>query len=49
MEQHGESGKINISQSTYELVKDKFQCTFRGQITAKNKGALNMYFVEQEL
>ena len=27
MEQNSEAGKINISQTTYELVKDKFNCT----------------------
>jgi class 3 adenylate cyclase len=48
MEQNSEPGKINISQTTYELVKDKFNCTYRGEITAKNKGELNMYFVEKE-
>ena len=46
MEQNSEPGKINISQSTYELVKDKYNCTFRGKILAKNKGEVNMYFVE---
>ncbi len=45
MEQHGESGKINISETTYQLVKDKFDCTYRGEIHAKNKGAVKMYFV----
>ena len=45
MEQHGESGKINISETTYELIKDKFSCTYRGEIHAKNKGAVKMYFV----
>lgn len=45
MEQNGEEGKINISQSTYEIVKDKFTCTFRGEIDAKNKGRMRMYFV----
>ena len=49
MEQNSESGKVNISQSTFELIKDKFACTYRGQITAKNKGELNMYFVDKEL
>ena len=48
MEQSSESGKINISEFTYELIKDRFNCTFRGQITAKSKGAMNMYFVEGE-
>lgn len=46
MEQHGEEGKINISGSTYELVKSKFRCTHRGKIEAKNKGEIDMYFVE---
>jgi class 3 adenylate cyclase len=46
MEQNSEVGKINISQSTYELVKDKFTCTYRGKIDAKNKGQIDMYFVE---
>ena len=46
MEQNSEAGKINISESTYQLVKDKFTCTYRGEINAKNKGALGMYFVE---
>ncbi len=45
MEQNSEAGKINISQSTYDLVKDKFNCIYRGEIDAKNKGMLKMYFV----
>ena len=47
MEQNSERGKINISQATYELIKDKFECTPRGAVTAKNKGELDMYFVEK--
>jgi adenylate cyclase len=46
MEQKSEAGKINISQTTYELVKDRFACTYRGEIEAKNKGMMKMYFVE---
>ena len=46
MEQNSEPGKINISQTTYELVKGKFNCTYRGELEAKNKGKLKMYFVE---
>jgi len=45
MEQNSEAGKINISQSTYQLVKDKFACEYRGEIEAKNKGRMKMYFV----
>lgn len=45
MEQSSEGGRINISGSTYELVKGDFACTFRGKIEAKGKGAVDMYFV----
>ncbi len=45
MEQSGEVGKINISGSTYQLLKDKFMCTHRGKISAKNKGEIDMYFL----
>jgi class 3 adenylate cyclase len=46
LESSGEAGKINISGGTYEYVKDKFVCTHRGKIEAKNKGQIDMYFVE---
>ena len=49
MEQNSLPGKINASQATYDLIKDKFDCTYRGEITAKNKGELKMYFVETRL
>ena len=45
MESSGEEGNVNISGGTYELVKDKFTCTYRGKIQAKNKGEIDMYFV----
>jgi predicted ATPase/class 3 adenylate cyclase/GAF domain-containing protein len=46
MESSGEAGKINISGATYELVKNHFHCTYRGKIKAKNKGEVDMYFVD---
>ena len=46
LESSGEAGKINISGSTYEYVKDQFACIHRGKIEAKNKGQIDMYFVE---
>ncbi len=46
MESSGEAGKVNISGATYELVKEKFNCTYRGKVLAKNKGEIDMYFVE---
>ena len=49
MESNGEPGKVNISAATYELIKDKFACTYRGKIYAKNIGEIDMYFVDNEL
>lgn len=46
MESNSEPGKINISQTTYDLVKDNYTCTYRGELEAKNKGMMKMYFVE---
>lgn len=47
METAGEVGKINISGDTYEYVKKFFVCTYRGKIPVKNKGDIDMYFVER--
>ncbi|TAE13109.1 MAG: hypothetical protein EAZ95_11650 [Bacteroidetes bacterium] len=49
MESSGEAGKINISHTTYEIVKNNFICTHRGKINAKSKGEIDMYFVESKL
>ncbi|TAE19142.1 MAG: hypothetical protein EAZ95_02455 [Bacteroidetes bacterium] len=48
MESSGEVGKVNISQTTYELVKHRFACEPRGKVQAKNKGEIEMYFVVGE-
>lgn len=45
MESSGEPGKINISGTTYEFVKDYFICDYRGRMPVKYKGDLDMYFV----
>lgn len=49
VETNSEPGKINISQSTYELIKDnpKYEFEHRGKIVVKGKGELEMYFVEK--
>lgn len=46
MESSGEPGKINISGNSFELVKEDFNCEYRGKISAKNKGEIDMYFVD---
>lgn len=45
MESSGAAGRINISGATYEMIKDFFVCEYRGKVAAKNKGEIDMYFV----
>lgn len=47
MESSGEIGRVNISGSTYDLIKGNFRTEYRGKIAAKNKGEIDMYFVER--
>ncbi len=46
MESNGEPGRVNISSSVFELVKNEFACSHRGKIHAKNVGDIDMYFIE---
>ena len=45
MESNSVPGKINISESTYDIIKGSFECEYRGEIEVKNKGMMKMYFV----
>lgn len=47
METASEAGKVNISETTYQYLKDYFECVYRGRIPAKNIGEINMYYVER--
>jgi class 3 adenylate cyclase len=49
MESNSESGRVNISENTHALVLNDFTFTYRGKINAKNKGAVDMYFVDAEI
>lgn len=46
MESSGEVSKVNISDTTYAHIKGKFATEHRGKVYAKNKGDIDMYFVE---
>jgi len=46
MESYSESMKINISETTYRIVKDKFKVTPRTPLSVKGKGNMNMYFID---
>ena len=46
MEQHSVAGSINVSESVYLQTKDLFDFEYRGEMEAKNKGKMKMYFVK---
>ncbi|HVZ55325.1 MAG TPA: adenylate/guanylate cyclase domain-containing protein [Chitinophagaceae bacterium] len=46
MESSGVVGAVNISQPTYELVRDTVDCLYRGKVPAKGKGDIDMYLVQ---
>jgi histidine kinase len=46
MESAGVEGKINISYDTYQRIKNDYSCVSRGKIEAKNKGLIEMFFVD---
>ncbi|NJL13869.1 MAG: adenylate/guanylate cyclase domain-containing protein [Microscillaceae bacterium] len=46
MESGGEASRVNISGATYRLIKNQFECTYRGKLPIKNMGEVEMYFVE---
>ncbi len=46
MESSGVPGKVNISSTVFELIKDKYKCNYRGKVYAKNVGEIDMYFLE---
>ena len=45
MESHGQPGKIQISRATYELLKEDYECVFRGMIAIKGKQEMETYFL----
>lgn len=49
MESGCEIGRINISEETFQLVKNSFKCSYRGKLNAKNIGEVSMYLVERKL
>ena len=45
MESAGEAGKINVSAYTYDLIRNDYECEYRGKLDAKGKGEIDMYFI----
>lgn len=49
METLSEPMKITISENTYQLIKDEFVCTERGEFEVKGFGLEKLYFLEHEM
>ena len=51
MESNGAVGKVNISETLYQILKDDINFAFepRGSIEAKGKEEMPMYFVEMKI
>jgi class 3 adenylate cyclase len=45
MESMSKPGRINLSETTWQEIKDEFPCEYRGEIEVKNRGSLKMYFL----
>jgi len=45
MESHGLGGAVQITQTTYELIKDEFLCEPRGTVNVKGKGEMEVWLV----
>ena len=49
IEEQSSASRINVSESTYQLIKDHYQCIKRGSIKVKNMPPLEMYYVDEVL
>lgn len=45
METNSVPGRINLSETTYQQIKDEFPCEYRGIIEVKHRSPLKMYFL----
>lgn len=49
MESHGSGGLIQITEDTYNLIKNDFKCESRGKVNVKGKGEINVWYVIDKL
>ena len=48
MESNSEPMRINVSEATYQILKDRFPFVEREPISVKGKGEMKMYFADEE-
>ena len=49
MESHGSGGFIQITEDTYDLIKNDFLCESRGKVDVKGKGEISVWVVTDKL
>ena len=49
MQEACEPGHINVSEQVYNEIRYSFNCHYRGKFPAKNKGDIDMYYVQSVL
>jgi len=49
MESHGIPGKIQIGPTTFELVRDRYNCVRRGSVEIKGKGPIDTWILEDRI
>ena len=47
MEESGVVGKVNVSASTYDLIRDNYDCEYRGKVDVEGKGEVDMYLIKE--
>ena len=47
MERHGLPGRINITSTTFDLVKECFDCSYFGSIDLTGNGKIEMYLIDK--
>ena len=45
MESHGTPGQIQVTQATYELLRDEFELEPRGTVAIKGKGNVETWYL----
>ena len=48
IESAGQVNRVNVSLQTYNLIKETYDCQYRGKIEVKGKGQLDMYWIGAE-
>lgn len=49
VESHGSGGFIQVTEATYDLIKNDFRCEPRGKVNVKAKGEISVWYVMERL